>query len=126
MSSRLDYIFITPFLFTLASSCVLGIHYLSDHSSVAVRFPSEVPVPGVRKWRLPAGMLESEGNCEGMRSQIIHFLEDNQANDASASVRWEALKCTLRGWIIRYSSQIRHQERLQTQTLTPQIRAKET
>lgn len=86
---------------------------LSDHSPTALVYRAQGVVKGTRRWRFHPRRLSD--------AQIELFFNKN-TDEASATVRWEALKAYLRGMIISYTSSKTNKLKLKMNELDHKIR----
>lgn len=56
------------------------------------------------RWRFNSSLLQESEFKEALRNQIKIYIELNEPTAPSAGIVWEALKATLRGFVIQYAS----------------------
>lgn len=98
--SRLDYcLILKPELHKLKHS-EIGCKLLTDHNWLSCDFsPSTTKVPDFN-WMLNRNLLCSQILRQDVTAAIKSYLEFNDDPDCRESIKWDALKATLRGTLI--------------------------
>lgn len=117
MYSRIDYLFIDKILLPSVHSSEYSAIVISDHAPLLLDLRFDSPVPGHPQWRLNTFLLSIDNFCTSISQAIEDFLSFNDSEETSPSLLWEALKATIRGRIISYSS-YHNKQRRKTQTDT--------
>uniref|UniRef100_A0A669BP42 Reverse transcriptase domain-containing protein n=1 Tax=Oreochromis niloticus TaxID=8128 RepID=A0A669BP42_ORENI len=115
--SRLDYFFMFQKDFNSVVNCRIGVMDLSDHAPLYL----EVVLGHERRatsWKLNTSTL-----CplkEQISQDIIDYVAENDNEEVSPSILWDALKAVIRGKLIGYSTNLKkkrneHIRKLQTQ-----------
>ena len=105
--SRLDYILISQSLLDLSPTASIGLTLWSDHAPVHVtlgRISSHKPRSS---WRLNDNLLSDLACTEDIIQSISHFISDHAQDDTNPLIKWEALKCVLRGKFIQHGSRLK-------------------
>uniref|UniRef100_A0AAX7SZD6 exodeoxyribonuclease III n=1 Tax=Astatotilapia calliptera TaxID=8154 RepID=A0AAX7SZD6_ASTCA len=115
--SRLDYFFMYQKDFNRMINCRIGVMDLSDHAPLYL----EVVLGYERRvtsWRLNTSILSTMK--EQISQDIIDYIAENNNEEVSPSILWDALKAVIRGKLIGYSANLKkkrneHLRKLQTQ-----------
>lgn len=104
--SRLDFFLISTHLSYSIVSCDILTGIMSDHSIIEIKIKHNKGSPkGKGFWKFNNSLLKDTEYITKIKNVISNFeAENNTINDAG--LKWDALKCKLRGETISYSSYI--------------------
>ena len=102
MSSELQYLVSASLISTVSRSWYDSI-IISDHALVSFILNMPQSLNYSPRWRLQAFWLRDPKFIEFIGTQIDYYFEDN-TNQTSAAIRWEAFKAFLRGQMINFTS----------------------
>ena len=114
--SRLDFILVSDNLINncVSSKIIPGIQ--SDHSIVTLQFNDGLPSKGPGFWKLNCNFLHHDSDFVNLiKTKIKEFKEDHCHSDCNPNILWDALKCTITGVCIDYSSR-KKKERIAKKT----------
>uniref|UniRef100_A0A3B3SRR6 exodeoxyribonuclease III n=1 Tax=Paramormyrops kingsleyae TaxID=1676925 RepID=A0A3B3SRR6_9TELE len=97
---------------------------ISDHNPAKLIWEPTTITPQSKNWRFRSYMLKDPNFIQFMTTQIIFFLETN-ANSASHSIIWEALKAFMRGHNLSYGAYKIKEKRARLRELENEIRTLE-
>lgn len=117
--SRLDYILMFQKDLHRVVSSKIGVMDLSDHAPVylEVIFSKE---KRETSWRLNTSVLHLMK--EQIKEDIKNYLVENDNEEVSPSIVWDALKAVIRGKIIGYSSNLKKKQNEQLKGLQSQLK----
>lgn len=101
--SRIDYFFMLKGDFFRVVNCEIGPSSISDHGPIYM----SVHLNNQRKstlWRLNSNILNKQNIKVNLKSEIKMYLENNDNEDVTPPIVWDALKAVIRGKIIAMSS----------------------
>ncbi len=101
--SRIDYYLVSASLVSTVSRCWYDSIIISDHASVSFILNMPKSLSYSTRWRLQAFWLRDPTFIEFIGTQIDYYFENN-TNQTSATIRWEAFKAFLRGQMISFTS----------------------
>lgn len=95
--SRIDYLFLFRKDRHKINKCTIGTMDLSDHAPVYASVSlNKIHINTL--WRLNSSILNNEQFIENwMKTEIKHYLEENDNGGVSPAVLWDACKAVLRG-----------------------------
>lgn len=102
--TRLDFCLIPYFLMPFTESCIKP-SILSDHSIIIINLngtPSDIHGPGF--WKFNSSLLEDENFIKQIKNKIGE-LKRIYENMTDKHLKWDTVKCELRGEIIKICSQ---------------------
>ena len=120
--SRLDYILVSN---NFVNNCVQsniqpGIQ--SDHSVVSLKFKDDQPARGPSFWKLNCGLLHSDAEfVKVVKEKIEEFKLIHLNSECNPNILWDALKCTIIGICIEYSSRKKKERMVQKDKLFKEI-----
>ncbi len=83
----------------------------SDHSVVSLHFKDGYPVKGRGFWKLNCNFLHNDSDFIKLKKEKIQDYKDIHHNSGcNPNVLWDALKCTITGVCIEYSSRKKKKE----------------
>ncbi|XP_075189559.1 uncharacterized protein LOC142287503 [Anomaloglossus baeobatrachus] len=105
--SRLDYILVQHNVLSWLSHTGIGNILWSDHAPVfcSMHVPSMAKTAG--SWRLNESLLLDESCTSDICTSITNFVGDHASDSTAPVFKWEALKCVLRGTLIKHGSRIK-------------------
>uniref|UniRef100_H3A3D1 Endonuclease/exonuclease/phosphatase domain-containing protein n=1 Tax=Latimeria chalumnae TaxID=7897 RepID=H3A3D1_LATCH len=118
--SRIDFVLVSSLLLT----CDLLPCYISDHSPILIQMQLLEGFSAPVRWRLNSYLLSRDDFIMELRSVIIEFFQFNKATPPDLA--WEALKATIRGTIIAYSTAYKKSLQKQMSDLEIELRRAET
>ena len=101
--SRIDYFFILKGDFFRVDNCEIGPSTISDHGPIYM----SIYLNNNKKstlWRLNSSILNNPIIKDKLKSEIELYLENNDNEEVTPPILWDALKAVLRGKIIAISS----------------------
>lgn len=105
--SRLDYIFISQTLLDYKPDTSIGLTLWSDHAPIHLSL-GRIPSGKTRtSWRLNDNLLFDSVCVQDIIQTIKHFVTDHAHDDTNPLIKWEALKCVLRGKFIQHGSKLK-------------------
>ena len=105
IASRLDFFLMSQNLLNQVKGCDIIPSIRSDHKVVTVDIDITFSPRGKGYWKFNNDLLADNEFVDKIKSTISDFLLNNTADETNPHVRWEALKCFLRGHIISYSAE---------------------
>jgi len=102
IGSRLDYFLVSKTLSLKIKNCDIIPGINSDHKLVTLNLNHTSIARGRGYWKFNNELLLNEDYVSKTKASI--FLDNNVASDTTAHVRWDALKCYMRGHTTSYCS----------------------
>lgn len=105
--SRIDFSLVSHFALTFKPQSSISNILWSDHAPVYL--PLSLPNLSKRQWawRLNDSLLQNELCSTEIRQAIANFISDHRTDDTSAPIQWAALKCVVRGMLIKHRSRLK-------------------
>uniref|UniRef100_A0A3B1KHZ5 Reverse transcriptase domain-containing protein n=1 Tax=Astyanax mexicanus TaxID=7994 RepID=A0A3B1KHZ5_ASTMX len=123
--SRIDYIFVSPSLFSAEVSIAILPILLSDHSAVfcSFLFPDIIKAP---RWRFNSSLLTNSDFLSSLKAELQVFISINRSQNCNPQILWEATKCFIRGFCISFSSTLSKSQKQCLNDLENNIKSLET
>ena len=97
--TRIDFFLISNSIVRLVTKCGISPSIKSDHCLCFIDV--ELGIGAVKRgrgyWKLNCALLKDPIYCSRMRQTIINYETDHKEDDTNLHVRWDALKCVIRG-----------------------------
>ena len=94
----------------------------SDHSVVSLKFKDDQPARGPSFWKLNCCFLHDDAECiKIVKEKIEDFKLIHSDSQCNPNVLWDALKCTITGTCIEYSSRKEKERKAQKDKLFKEI-----
>nr|BAC82626.1 pol-like protein [Ciona intestinalis] len=104
-ASRLDFVLATSEILQKTTQIQIVLSTQSDHCIVKLVLNLDKIPRGRGYWKMNTSLLEDAKFVENTKKWTAEFLINNDNGAVSPQVLWEALKCNIRGYIIKYASE---------------------
>ena len=101
-ASRLDFFLISKSLASQIQQCVIAQSIKSDHNLVTRTISNEYLPHGPGYWKFNNELLQNEDYVLKTKNAIQDYLNNNPADVTNPHVRWDSLKCFIRGQTISF------------------------
>lgn len=108
--SRIDYIFVTPFLQNNIKYCNIMAAPAPDHKGVVALIEKIHKQRGPSYWKLNTSILLEDRYCQGVRNIIISTTNQFSGRIQTQSL-WELIKIKIREFSISYSTERSHKRK---------------
>lgn len=119
--SRIDYFLISATLMSMITKSWYDSIILSDHSAISIQLNLPNLPLCTPRWRLQSFWLKDPEFLEYVGKQIDYYFEQN-TNQTSACIRWEAFKAFLRGQMISFTNFKHKTSRIEMEQLEKNIK----
>lgn len=110
--SRIDYVFISESLTSLAQKIEMKHMSLTDHHAYKCKLVFSSSPRRATRWRFNLTLLQNENFCEQFELEILEFLKINRQSVNDAQFLWDAVKGFIRNNAISFASKL-NKEQLQ-------------
>lgn len=102
--THIDMFLFSQTLLLRISDASIAMHSVSDHAhiSLSIRLDRGGHIPA--RWGLLVGLLHSPATVDGVRAEILEYIQHNDTGEKCLSVVWKTLKAVIRGEFIANSS----------------------
>uniref|UniRef100_A0A803JHI8 Reverse transcriptase domain-containing protein n=1 Tax=Xenopus tropicalis TaxID=8364 RepID=A0A803JHI8_XENTR len=119
--ARIDYVFISQHhLHWLKEASIDNILW-SDHAAVQIKLNIPNKTPSTWQWRLNESLLEDLDCRKEIIDTIKDYKQNTQTDGTSHLTKRQALKCVLRGILIKHGTQIKKDRQKKTTQLIREI-----
>lgn len=102
--SRIDFIFISPLLFSSVKRIEIRPMSLSDHHALFCQFTFSQFKKKATRWRFNCTLLENPAFCSQFQSELHHFLVINRNSVNDFRILWDAVKGFIRNNTTAFAS----------------------
>ncbi|KAM9311530.1 E3 ubiquitin-protein ligase RNF213 [Gastrophryne carolinensis] len=107
--SRIDYLLMSHHALDWDPSAWIGLIVWSDHAPIFVSIQLPGLSPSCWSWRLNDNLLGDAVCSSAIETAIEHFFNDHKGDNTPLPYQWEALKCVIRGELIKHGSRLKRE-----------------
>ncbi|XP_056431006.1 ras-related protein Rab-24 isoform X1 [Hyla sarda] len=105
--SRIDYLLVSPDLFSRVVESDIHVMVISDHSPISMSLTDSFPRGADFQWRFPTYMAKDDNFVDSLKSWWLEFTWSNREHFSDAPLYWESAKVVLRGRLLAYMTTVK-------------------